>query len=508
MNPVRALRWCVGLLVGFPGAGGDVATAAETEFGFETVRERARQLAAQPPRTPMDDVPAWLRRLSYDDMRRIEFDGRHSFWRREKLPFQLQFLHPGFLHTQTVHLEEVRDGRATPIAFRRDYFQYRGLEAGELPPTMGFAGFRLMYPLGGPDIGLSEAGAFVGASYFRFLCRDSAYGLSARGLALDTGEPTPEEFPRFTEFWFERPAAGARTLTAYALLESGSVTGAYRFTVEPGETTAVHVKATVFVRKEAKVFGVAPLTSMFWRGENTPRGPEDFRPEVHDSDGLLLRAGTGEWIWRPLANPRQTRVSSFADENPRGFGLLQRDRDFESYQDLEARYHARPSAWVEPVGEWGRGAVRLLEIPTRSETDDNIAALWVPARAPAAGEAVDLEYRLHWSLDGIAPPAGFVRATRHGNSAIYEPGFERFAVDFDGANLRALGPEADVGHALTIGAGAALRHAGVQRNPINGTWRVAFMLKPDGSGRPVELRCFLKAGSDTLTETWSYLWQP
>ncbi len=508
MKTNRAWRWGVVLLGGVLGAGAIAAVAAEAKFGFETVRERARRLAAQPLRPPPDDVPGWLRRLSYDEMRRIEFDGRRSFWLGEKLPFQLQFLHPGFLHTQTVHLEEVRDGRATPIAFRREYFQYRGLEVGELPPTMGFAGFRFMYPLGGPGTDLSEAGAFVGASYFRFLCRDSAYGLSARGLALDTGEPTPEEFPRFTEYWFERPAADARTLTVCALLESESVTGAYRFTVEPGETTTVHVKASVFVRKGVKVFGVAPLTSMFWRGENTPRGPEDFRPEVHDSDGLLLRTGAGEWIWRPLANPRQVRVSSFADENPRGFGLLQRDRDFENYQDLEARYHARPSAWVEPVGDWGRGAVRLLEIPTRSETDDNIAALWVPARAPAAGESVDLEYRLHWSLDRIAPPAGFVRATRHGNSAIYEPGFERFVVDFDGAKLRALEAGARVEHALTVGAGAALKHGGVQRNPINGTWRVAFMLKPDGSGRPVELRCFLKAGNDALTETWSYLWQP
>ena len=508
MKTLRALRTGVGLLCGWLGAGAGMTNAADSGFGFETVRARARELAGRPLRPAPDDVPAWLKRLSYDDMRRIEFDGRHSFWLREKLPFQLQFLHPGFLHTQTVHLEEVRDGRAAPIAFRREYFQYRGLEVGEVPPTMGFAGFRLMYPLGGPGTDLSEAGAFVGASYFRFLSRGSAYGLSARGLALDTGEATPEEFPRFTEYWFERPAADGRSLAMYALLESESVTGAYRFAVEPGETTVVRVKASVFVRKGVKVFGVAPLTSMFWRGENTPRGAEDFRPEVHDSDGLLLRTGAGEWIWRPLANPRHTRVSSFADENPRGFGLLQRDRDFENYQDLEARYHARPSAWVEPVGDWGRGAVRLLEIPTRSETDDNIAVLWVPARTPAAGESVELEYRLHWALAGIAPPGGSVRATRHGSSAIYEPGFERFVVDFEGAKLRALGPDAEVEHALTVGAGAALKHGGVQRNPINGTWRVSFMLKPDGSGRPVELRCFLKSGADTLTETWSYLWQP
>jgi len=301
MNTVRALRTGVGLLCGLLGAGGGATSAAEAGFGFETVRARARELAGRPLRPAPDDVPAWLRRLNYDEMRRIEFDGGHSFWMQEKLPFQLQFLHPGFLHTQTMHLEEVRGGRAAPIAFRREYFQYRGIEVGELPPTMGFAGFRLMFPFGGPGTDLGEAGAFVGASYFRFLCRGSAYGLSARGLALNTGEPTPEEFPRFTEYWFERPAADARSLALYALLESESVTGAYRFAVEPGETTVVRVKASVFVRKGVKVFGVAPLTSMFWRGENTPRGAEDFRPEVHDSDGLLLRTGPQSARLRPPA---------------------------------------------------------------------------------------------------------------------------------------------------------------------------------------------------------------
>jgi glucans biosynthesis protein len=257
-----------------------------------------------------------------------------------------------------------------------------------------------------------------------------------------------------------------------------------------------------------RVFGVAPLTSMFWRGENLTGAVDDYRPEVHDSDGLLMHNGRGEWLWRPLDNPRAVRVAAFADNHPRGFGLLQRDRDFEHYQDLEALYHNRPSAWVEPVGDWGPGSVRLVELPTKDEFNDNIVVFWVPDRPPAPGQSIDLEYRIRWTLDGLAPPGGFVRATRLGRTAYYEPGLQRFVVDFDGGPLPKLAANAKVEPVVTVGAGASLHHAALQRNPQNGTWRVAFTIRPDGGGRPVELRCFIRRGSEAVTETWSYLWQP
>ena len=484
-----------------------IAKAGAQPFDFSTLRDRAKALAAAPHVAPKGQVPDWLRQLSYDDLRLIEFDGRESLWFREKLPFQVQYLHPGFLLDRMVHLHEVRDGVARPIPFRREYFNYRSLKSGQIPESLGFAGFRLMFPFHGSGTLLNEVGSFAGASYFRFLCPGAAYGLSARGLALNTWEPEGEEFPVFTEFWFEHVDARAKSMNIYALLESESVAGAYRFTVTPGETTLVQVKAALFFRKNAKVTGVAPLTSMFWHGENSDT-TRDFRPEVHDSDGLLVHNGAGEWIWRPLENPRAVRVASFVDENPRAFGLLQRDRDFENYQDLEASYHTRPSLLVEPIGQWGKGAVRLVEIPTTTEFDDNIVAFWVPEKLPPPGEAFEVEYRLAWGLDKIAPPAGFVRATRHGKSARYEPGFERFVVDFDGAKLRSLGADAKLEHVVTVGEGGKLNHAALQKNAINGTWRVAFTVKPDGSGRPVELRCYLKKAGDSLTETWSYLWQP
>jgi glucans biosynthesis protein len=501
----RAYRWLV--LAGVLALFTRWVAAADASFDFASLQARAKTLAAKPYAPAKSEVPDWLRRLTYDELRLIEFLGQHSLWFEEKLPFMVQYLHPGFLFDRTVHLFELKDGQARPIPFRREEFNYRSVKPGPMPPTMGFAGFRLMFPFDGPGTKHNEIGSFAGASYFRFLNRGAAYGLSARGLALNTAAAVPEEFPVFTEFWLERVKPGATSMNLLALLESETVTGAYRFTITPGDSTAVQVKAAVYCRKNPEVFGVAPLTSMFWHAENSDTS-RDFRPEVHDSDGLLMHNGAGEWLWRPLVNPRHVRASTFSDENPRAFGLLQRDRDFEDYQDLEASYHTRPSAWVEPIGKWGRGAVRLVEIPTTRETDDNIVALWVPEKLPTPGEAIEFEYRMHWFTDRITSPAGYVRSTRHGKSAHYEPGFERFVIDFEGAALKALKADAKIDHVVTVNGGGKLNHSSLQKNPINGTWRVAFTVKPDGTGKPVELRCFLRRAPDALTETWSYLWQP
>jgi glucans biosynthesis protein len=267
---------------------------------------------------------------------------------------------------------------------------------------MGYAGFKLLYPLNQAN---DELGAFLGASYFRLLCQKAVYGLSARGLALNTADPAGEEFPVFTEFWLERPAPGAKSIAILALLESPSVAGAYRFVITPGADTVAQVRAAVYARRDVKTFGLAPLTSMYWHGENSGQVPDDFRPEVHDSDGLMLFTGAGEWLWRPLTRPAAMRLTAFADDNPRGFGLVQRDRNFESYQDLEASYHQRPSAWVEPVGAWGGGACACSSCRRRMR---RTTTLWPSGRRTNCplGEPVEFEYRLHWYLDQINPPAG------------------------------------------------------------------------------------------------------
>ncbi len=497
-----------------PAAGG-------APFSFETLQARARDLAATPYQARASRVPQVLRQLDYDQHRDIRFDPARSLWRAEKLPFQLQFFHPGFIQRHTVQIHEVADGRARLVSFSQKFFDYgknTGLD-GAIPADMGFSGLRVTTPLNTPGH-FDELVVFQGASYFRALSRGARYGLSARGLALNTAAPGGEEFPVFEEFWVARPAPGAREIVIHALLDGPGAAGAYQFSITPENAgpaagaTVMRVRAVLFLRagaeKNVRVLGVAPLTSMFWFGENSPGRFDDLRPEVHDSDGLAIHTGTDEWIWRPLDNPRAVRTAAFSDENPRGFGLAQRDRAFASYEDIEAAYHLRPSAWVEPVGDWGSGEVRLVEIPTPDETNDNIVAFWVPAQLPPAGRPLTLEYRLHWHTGaaGVAqPPGGRVIATRQGHSKTHEPDLWRFWVDFDGGALARLPDGAkDVEAVVTVGDGAKLAHSGAEKNPFNRTWRAAFAIRPDGSGRPVELRCFLRDAGATLTETWSYLW--
>jgi len=481
------------------------AHAADERFDFEVLRYQAKVLADRPYFPGRSTVPEALLRLTYDQYRDIRFRPDEGLWHRDRLPFEIQFFHPGFNFDRTVQINVVSGQSVDPVSFSPDMFDYGMNPVPSLSSKMGFAGLKILYPLNKPG---DELGAFLGASYFRFICQRANYGLSARGLAINTGGPAPEEFPVFREFWVERPQPDEKTLTVYALLDGPSATGAYKFFITPGAETVTQVHAVVYCRTEPGVLGLAPLTSMFWHGKNTNVSYDDFRPEVHDSDGLMVFTGAGEWIWRPLTNPASPRVATFSDVNPKGFGLIQRERQFENYQDLEAYYHARPSAWVEPIGYWGSGAVRLVELPAQDETADNISAFWVPQTLPRPGEPIEVSYRLHWFMDQIHPPAGFAVSTRHGRTRTQEAELERFVVDFGGAYLGKQGPDPAIEPVVTVGEGATLVNATVQKNPFNGTWRVAFALKDDGTGRPVELRCFLRKPPHVLTETWSYLWQP
>lgn len=484
------------------------ARGADALFDFDVLRFRAKALAFQPYEEPKATVPDWLRRLSYDEYNEIQFDPRTSWWRAEELPFQLQFFHPGGLFTKPVRINEVVNRVARPIEFSPRFFDYRKSKPGRVPRDLGFAGVRVVTELNQAGK-WDELVAFLGASYFRALGKGQHYGISARGLAVDTAEPTGEEFPMFEEFWIERPAPGAGTVTVYALLNSPGMAGAYRFVFTPGEATVVAVRASIYCRKNPKVFGIAPLTSMYAHGENSGWSQEDFRPEVHDSDGLLINNGAGEWIWRPLTNPKGVRVVAFQDHAPKGFGLLQRDRQFEHYSDLEAFYHLRPSLWVEPVGNWGAGSVRLVELPTRDEFGDNIVAFWVPAKLPAPGEPIEFEYNLHWLSDmGRRPPAGQTVSTRVA-SVPGRPGLKRFVIEFTSSYLQAQPDDPAIEAVVNVGGGAKLESPAVAlKNRFNGAWRVIFEIRPDPSGSPVELRCFLHKGQHVLTETWSFLWNP
>ena len=476
-------------------------------FDFEDVAREAATLA-RAPHQPAPAADARLAQLSYDDYRDIRFRPERARWRDSGL-FQLHFFPLGRSHARPLRLYELQDGTTPrPLEMPASDFQVGSVARG-VQPLPGAAGWRLSYPLnrpGQPD----ELVVFLGASYFRALGAQQAYGLSARGLAVDTAGGQGEEFPAFTAFWFERPAAQAREMRFYALLDGPRVTGAYRFVVRPGTETVLEVQARLFQRAPVATLGIAPLTSMFLSGENQPVA-HDYRPEVHDSDGLLV-ATDGELIWRPLSNPAQAFVTSFATPALRGFGLLQRDRDFSSYEDLEAHYQRRPSAWVEPLGDWGPGRVELLQYGTPNETHDNIAAYWVPQQLPPPGTPINLAWRVHWTLgEPAATPLARVLQSRRGHGYTATPplpGRQQLHVDFAGPALQALDAAAAVEAAVSADGNVRGLRAHAYPNPERGGWRVNLDFERIDARQPVDLRLQLRLAGNVLSETWAYALAP
>jgi glucans biosynthesis protein len=474
---------------------------------------RARDLASVPFDGAPPPLPEALANLSFDAYRDIRFRPDRAIAAAPASPFRVQMFHLGFLFRRPVTVNVVREGVPTPVLYQPNLFDL-GQNKFErpLPINAGFAGFRLHYPLNRPNV-MDELIAFLGASYFRFLGRDQRYGLSARALALRVeGSGAPEEFPFFREFWIETTAQGPDRATIYGLLDSSACTGAYRFDVYPAPETAVEVTATLFPRRTVTGSGVAPLTSMFFVGENDRRFSDDFRPELHDSDGLLIHTSAGEWIWRPVRNPAQKAVSSFLDTGPRGFGLLQRDRTFENYQDLEATYHLRPGYWVEPIGSWGEGKVELVEIPTRDETEDNVVAYWEPRQPWEPGQEVVFAYRIKAVTDGdtLHPGAKAVntylaRPQASGSSEPGDPTARRFIVDFAGGDLPYFLSSPELVQVAASSSAGRITHSHVVPNEHTRGFRCAFDVKLD-RGQRTDLRCFLRVGGRALTETWTYPW--
>ena len=476
-------------------------------FDFEDVAARAREQAQKPYQSPSRKPPAELQALTYDQYRDIRFRPDHALWRQENLPFELMFFHLGKFQTDPVRINEVTARGERHIRYRSADFDYG---KNELSPKrwgdVGFAGFRAHYALNNSEY-KDEVVVFLGASYFRALGAGQRYGLSARGLAIDTVGGQGEEFPRFAEFWIVRPVAGATTLTVYALLDSPRSSGAYQFDIRPGDETVMDVRARVFLRAKVATLAIAPLTSMFAFGENQPHRT-DFRPEVHDSDGLMVATGEGEWIWRPLINPNRILTTSFSMRTLRGFGLMQRDRNFSSYEDSEARYELRPSAWIEPVGTWGPGRVELMQFNTPDETNDNVVAYWVPDNVPAPGESIDVAYRLHWqgTEQMQRPPGGWVVQTRIGRGfAELAEDEQQFVVDFTGPTLAALPADAKVEAVVSAPANGKIVESNAYRVEATGAWRMTVRVKQLDPAQPTELRGFLQSDSNALTETWSNL---
>jgi periplasmic glucans biosynthesis protein len=483
-------------------------------FDYAWLKGQARYLAGNAYETSKELLPASMATLSYDQYQSLRFRNDHSMWGADAgVAFRLQFFHVGRGFAQAVHLYEVTDGQAREILYDTSMFEFdkAGIDPAVMRDHAGFAGFRVQFVTDWK----ADVAAFLGAAYFRAVGGDTRqYGLSARALAVDTAYPRPEEFPRFTAFWFERPAKGSGTLTMYALMDSPSITGALRFFITPGGTLSMDIDSALYPRKAIDRLGVAPLTSMFFYGENERRGANDWRPEIHDSDGLSMWTGAGEWIWRPLTNPAQNHLNSYFDENPHGFGLLQRDRNWDHYQDDGVYYDRRPSLWVEPKYGWGKGAVRLFEIPTGDETSDNIVAFWNPADKTKAGQELLFGYRLYWGTQlPFSSPLAHTLATRTGIGGTI--GQKRqyyswhFAVDFVGGELGALARDANVEAMITTTRGTTTEHVTTHYVEEFKGYRVLFDVRPaDDSNDAIDLRMYLRIDGRPLSETWIYQWTP
>lgn len=485
------------------------------EVNFDYVREQARTRAAAPYVEPDRQLPEGLARLDYNQIRDIRFRPDQALWRAEGLPFHLHLFHRTGAHREAVQIREFSATHVQAIPFIRDFFDYGPLKnLGWLRSSLGYAGLRIHHPLNRPDV-FDELIVFHGASYFRALGADQIYGLSARGLAVDSGVPgLIEEFPVFTDFWVGKPRPGAQSVTLYALLDSRRVAGAYEFVIKPGRPTVVAVRAELHARERLELPGFAPLTSMFWFGKNSDRPSGDPRPEVHDSDGLVLHTADGARLWRPLQNPRVILNTDLPSARPLRFGLLQRERALSSYEDFEARYHERPSCWIEPVGEWGPGRVRLVELPTGNEYGDNIVAYWVPDEKPEPGRPVSFAYRMHWSLEEPAGDERLARvvSTRIGNLPHGGWG-QLYWIDFAGGGAGELRPDNLSAQVDIVGAGARVFHQTIIRHPGIDGWRVALQVTgedapPEGlpKPRPVEIRVRLRDGYEPVSETWVHTW--
>lgn len=494
-------------------------TPSLSAFSFQNVIDQANKLAKKPYEGPQGHVPDFLLDIDYDEWRDIRFKGDQALWLKDKTSFTVQFFHPGLLYNRTVTIHTVDSTGVRPVSFSPDLFDYGDSEIKDrIPFNLGFAGFRLHYPINTSSY-RDEVIVFLGASYFRAVAANQTYGLSARGLAIDTGLPSGEEFPSFTTFWLVKPEPDDRKMTLYALLDSPSLTGAYRFLVQPGKDTIVDVTSRLFIREKPEKLGVAPLTSMFYYGENSHQRPhEDFRPEVHDSDGLLIANRSGEWVWRPLQNLRNLLITSFQSPDPAGFGLLQRDGEFDHYQDLEARYETRPSLWISPVGNWGEGRVELIQIPTDNEFNDNIIAFWVPEHLPEKGKPFWFSYRMSWGRASAGrPPGGRVVATRIAGAN--DSRAKRFLIDFAGEKIESFPADKPLTAVVTVDPRLRLVEQQLYKNSVTGGWRLVFLVMTEEPGsiekilpsakRPaLEIKAFLKQGDSAVTETWSYAFQP
>lgn len=494
-----------------------IAAAATSHLGaielkdvadFASLDKYAAGLAQQPYVAPPATLSPFFDKLEYDGHRQIRFQEDKALYGGADT-YRLEFFHPGWMFKKTVSLFDLgADGIAKPVAFDPALFNYGELKLPkDVQYPTGFTGFRVV----APDSMLKrkfEFMVFMGASYFRAVTTELGYGISARGVAVNTIGGEPEEFPDFTHFWFVKPAAGDKFFKVLALLNGPSICGAYQFDAMPGKTTEMFVKGTLYLRKPVKMLGIAPFSSMFWYGENTHPKPLDFRPEVHDSDGLQMEIEDGPSIWRPLDVSKDLRLSIMKAEKLKGFGLSERDRDFKNFEDLEAMYHRRPAVWVEPIRGFDKGSVALVEIPTGEETWDNIVTFYQPEKLPATpAEPLHFEYRLSWLEEHFPGTLSKVIATRRGLAMKSDD--HLYVIDFAKGNIEPPPPK-DWVPAIDVtvtGGEAKILDKRVMFNPETKGWRAFFKLDIPDKTNLLELTCELKQDTRAISERWMYQWR-
>ncbi len=510
----------------------DAAPAPAATFSLDDVEKLAKKLAKKTFESPRSPAVDFLKGISEGDWNRIRFKEEFNLWHDQAQPFEISFFHPGFIYNNAVTVHVVEGGQSRALSFSTDQFSYgdSGLEEKARQSGLSFAGFQIHYSIDQPNH-KDEVASFLGATHFRAVAKHSGYGLTARGLVLNPATPEGEEFPYFRQFWLVKPEPGDPALTIYALLDSPSLTGAYRFVVKPGLSTVMEVTARLYQRVGAVLpakIGLAPAGSMYLYSEKENGSRQDYRPEVHNSDILLYTTGRTDWTRRPLSNPERLEVNGFPLRSPQGFGLMQQDNNFDHYQDIGARFDLRPSLWVEPAGEWGPGRVELIEIPSPLDIHDNVMAFWVPdpPAAPAVPDApppdvplVSVDYRLYWMAPGVMPhQLGKAVATRLVRSPKGDAAW--FLIDFESEELNAIPSHMGLSSQIETPAETPVLEKSLIKNPVTGGWRLQFkmqmpqengmvqsLMSARGEQRSLRLRAFLKRGEnlpDPLTETWIY----
>lgn len=489
-------------------------------FGLTQVAAKARQLSQKAYQKP-HEVSQKFQNLSFDQWNGIRFKSDAQLWPNAN--FNIRFRPAGYLYKYPIRISVINAQGVHPVHFSPQMFQYSSKQLGtDLPKDLGFAGFDVLYPLQkadtNPQAGQSGKGkrprdkkipsnevlSFLGATYFRARAANQVLGLSARGLAIDTATNSGEEFPYFKHFWLARPGRNDHGMVIYALLDSPSITGAYRFSVEPGAPTRMNVRAVLYPRTSIQKLGLAPLTSMYLYGEGRKRPQGYLYPAVHDSDGLLLETQDQHWIWRPLRDPDSLSDNGFYIQDPHGFGLMQRDRNSNHYPVIPGPYSRRPSAWVQIHGKWGKGRVELVEIPSPNENNDNISAFWVPDQSPPPHKPLHINYTIYWQ--GEHPPrspVGRVVAT-HINAPGSGKATHQFAIDFSGGPLNGIKSASQLKTVIEAGDNGKITDSHLERDKLTGTWRLLFSVEST-NGKPVQLRAYLAQDKTQLTETWDYV---